>query len=57
MKPRGDYIDGKFVKRKKSDGELVSPRPADGGASKVSFPTAEVALAEALFAARRAFVA
>ena len=54
MKPRGDYINGKFVRRRKPERELLSRDPGDHEQKVTAFPTFVAAADEALSAARAA---
>ncbi|MBW2733572.1 MAG: aldehyde dehydrogenase [Deltaproteobacteria bacterium] len=55
IKPLGDYIDGRFVKRRQAHGTLISRDPCHSKQLVGEFPRYDEALPEALSAARAAF--
>ncbi len=57
IKPKGDYIAGKFVRRRQPDGEIPSVNPGDSDVIIGDFPTYNQAPQEALEAAKQAFSA
>ena len=54
--PRGDYIQGRFVKVLDPNGEIFSHNPGDLNQPKLSFPYCYQHVQEAVSAAKRAFV-
>lgn len=54
-KPLGDYIDGRFLKRRHADGQLISHDPCHRDRGLGEFPLYDEAAAEAVAAARAAF--
>jgi succinylglutamic semialdehyde dehydrogenase len=57
VKPKGDYIGGKFVRRRHPDSEIPSVDPGDSEVILGDFPVHDAAPDEALAAARAAFPA